>query len=95
MKNCTDYNATIAQLGTGDRFRLSPHGAVTLVANVDWSADGSVVYVKDSDGETRRMATYSRCHVTEWAPECRCRRRFEMCERGCVWPEGMLDLFYA
>jgi hypothetical protein len=93
MKHSTDYNATIAELGMGDRFQLSHHGAVTVVAWTDASADGTVVYVRDSAGETELLATYRRCRVVERAPRCGCGRRFENCDQSCDWPSALDALF--
>lgn len=93
MQNSTDYNATVSQLGMGDRFQLAQHGAVVTVAWTDHSVDGAAVYVRDSAGETSVLATFRRIHVTEHAPRCGCGRRYERCEQGCDWPDAMEALF--
>lgn len=94
MKSSIDYNATIGQLGMGDRFKLEEHAAVVTVAWTDHSTDGSVVYVRDSAGETHVLATYRRCFRVEQAPSCGCGRRYELCDQGCAWPYA-LDILFA
>lgn len=93
MKSSIDYNSTVSQLGMGDRFKLEQHGAVVTVAWTDHSVDGSVLYVRDSDGERHALAMYRRCFVTAYAPRCGCGRRFEMCEQECEWPTELDALF--
>jgi hypothetical protein len=95
MQHSTDYNATVSQLGMGDRFQLSQHGAVETVAWTDGSVDGSVVYVRTGSGDVSVIQTYRRCHVTQYAPRCGCGRRFERCEQGCDWPDELEALFMA
>lgn len=93
MNHTLDYNATVSQLGMGDRFQLVQHGPVTTVAWTDGSADNSVVYVRDSTGELITLATYLRINIVERAPRCGCGRRYENCEQGCDWPDEIEALF--
>lgn len=93
MQSSTDYNATVSSLGMGDRFQLAQHGPVATVAWTDGSADNSVVYVRESNGDVVTLPTYRRIHVTERAPRCGCGRRFDYCDQGCVWPDELEELF--
>jgi len=92
MQHTTDYNANVSQLGMGDRFQLNQHGPVTRVAWADHSIDGSVMYVRDADGDVITLGLYARIHITAPAPRCGCGRRFENCEQDCVWPDELEEL---
>lgn len=89
----TSYNATVSQLGMGDRFKLEEHAAVTTVAWTDGTVDGSHVIVRESTGDIVTMATFRRIFLVEQAPRCDCGRRFENCDQGCVWPDALEALF--
>jgi hypothetical protein len=93
MQASTDYNATVSQLGMGDRFQLSHHGTVHTVAWTDGSVDGGTNYVRTSTGDVMDLAMYRRCHVVEQAPRCDCGRRFDYCDQGCLWPDALEALF--
>ena len=95
MQHSTDYNATVSQLGMGDRFQTSQHGPVVTVAWTDAAVDGSLMYVREADGTLATLPMYGRVHITEHAPRCACRRRFENCEQGCDWPDELEELFMA
>ena len=93
MQHSTDYNSTYGALGMGDRFQTTQHGPVVTVAWTEGSADGSIVYLRESDGSLTTPPTYGCVHVVERAPRCGCGRRYENCEYGCEWPEALEALF--
>lgn len=93
MKTSTVYNSNISKLGMGDVVKLEQHAAEFTVAWTEGSADNSVMYVTDSTGETRTLATYRRCFIVRHALRCDCGRRYEFCDQGCAWPAAYELLF--
>lgn len=92
MRRTIDYNATMADLGTGDRFQLTQHGDVHTVAWADPSADGSWVYIR-TPFDVLHFPSNLLCKVVEEAPRCGCGRRFERCEQDCPVPADIEVLF--
>lgn len=89
----TDYNAFAGDLSMGDGFRLEEHGEHHIVAWSDGSVDGSVVYIHLGDRRTEVIHAYRRCFRYPETRRCACGRRYEYCERECVWPADLETLF--